>query len=304
MKTPLVIIGFGPQAKAWALNLRDSGREITIALRKDSTSEDHVRQLGFNVIWIESEEMKKYQVFVLLIPENEHRDFLLKNRHSFEEHSRIILSHGLSICKDSLDELFPHWEFSLLSPKTIASELRFHFETKQKIPAIYWAKEPQKWLLEIARDLGVTSVFPAHFKEETIAHLFSEQSLFATLIPYASLACYQKLREKNIPKEIAFLECFLELKSVTEAFVKIGPANFFNMIGTTGIVGAQKAHDYLIDEKFKSHLEHLLQDIISGKFYSELDQQDHDKIKKQIDSFWKNQELTQTFYELKDEIIL
>ncbi|MBC7430280.1 MAG: NAD(P)-binding domain-containing protein, partial [Bacteriovorax sp.] len=81
-KSPVTIIGFGSQAKAWALNLKDSKQDVKIALKKTSKSRDLAAKLGFAVIDLESDALKQSNILVMLIPDDQHLNFMEAN-HSF-----------------------------------------------------------------------------------------------------------------------------------------------------------------------------------------------------------------------------
>jgi len=75
----IVIVGFGSQAKAWALNLKDSKCSLKIALAKSSPSQLKAQKLGFDCINLESDDLKAFDIFVLLIPDDQHGLFLKKS---------------------------------------------------------------------------------------------------------------------------------------------------------------------------------------------------------------------------------
>ena len=68
LKTGLTIVGFGSQAKAWALNLLDSKQNVSIALKKSSKSKELAQKMGFNVIELETSALSSSNIFVMLIP--------------------------------------------------------------------------------------------------------------------------------------------------------------------------------------------------------------------------------------------
>ena len=74
----MVIIGFGNQAKAWALNLKDSGYNIEVALRENSKSISLARELGFAVISLE--EIKDNSMCAVLTPDDTHKKIVQNYR--------------------------------------------------------------------------------------------------------------------------------------------------------------------------------------------------------------------------------
>jgi ketol-acid reductoisomerase len=68
LKSAVTIIGFGSQAKAWALNLVDSKQNVQIALKKTSKSRELAQKMGFTIVDLESEALHTGHIFIMLIP--------------------------------------------------------------------------------------------------------------------------------------------------------------------------------------------------------------------------------------------
>ena len=93
------MIGFGSQARAWALNLRDSGYQVIIALRSGSPSTQRVKDLGFEVKTLGTEALPKKAPLLLLIPDHLHHGFLEKHHKDITPGTKIIYGHGYSLIK-------------------------------------------------------------------------------------------------------------------------------------------------------------------------------------------------------------
>lgn len=301
----IILVGFGSQARAWALNLRDSKQSIKIALRAGSPARRRAESMGFECINLESEELNKHSLFLMLIPDDAHLSFFLKNQNFLKKDSHFIYAHGFSLSKDRLHEKFPAFSHSLLAPKAIASDVRFQYETKGKIGAAWYSEKPEneKLIHELASLVGFTALYRSHFDEECMADLFSEQSILCSLIPYASLKSYNLLRKNGVSEEVAFMECFLELKSISSAFVTLGPKGFFNLISPNALIGSQKGRQMLMDKSFDEALEKILVDIKNKQFYKEVEI-DADLLRQKVLTEWDQEELSATFIKLKPELIV
>jgi ketol-acid reductoisomerase len=301
----VVIVGFGSQARAWAFNLRDSKVPLKIALQKNSASLTKAKSLGFECIELENSNLKNYRQFVVLIPDDKHLGFFQKNATHFEKGSHFIYAHGFSLSKERLHEKYSDFAHSLLAPKAIASEVRFQFESKGKIGAAFYAQDTarENELKELAGNVGFTALYKSHFEEECMADLFSEQSLLCSLIPYGALKSYNLLRKNGISAEVAFMECYLELKSISGAFVTLGPEAFFNLISPNALIGSQKGRHLLMGEAFDKALEQILIDIKNKEFYKEVET-DADALRQKVLAEWKSEELSKTFEKLKPELIV
>ena len=302
---PIVIVGFGSQAKAWALNLRDSKVCFKIALMPNSASKVTAEAMGLECIELESQMLAHFSTFLMLFPDDKQIVFFEKNQSFLKARSHFIYAHGFSLSKDRLHEKFAQFSHSLLAPKAIASDVRFQYETKGKIGAAYYAQnqENEAELKSLATKLGFTALYKSHFDEECTADLFSEQSLLCSVIPYVSLKSYNLLRQNGISAEVAFMECFLELKSISQAFVNLGPQAFFNLISPNALIGSQKGRKLLLGESFDTALEQILIEIKNKQFYKEVEI-DANLLRQKVLKEWDQEELSQTFIKLKPELIV
>lgn len=304
VKSSITIIGFGSQAKAWALNLKDSKQDVKIALKKSSTSRTLATKLGFSIIDLESNALKQSTILVMLIPDDQHLNFMEANHTFLGEGTHILYAHGFSLSKEGLSKRFSKFHHSLLAPKAIASEVRYQYEIHGKIGAAYFApnEEAEKVLRFVARYAGFTALYKSHFDEETTADLFSEQSFLCSILPYVALKSYNVLRANGIGQEVAFMECFLELKSISQAIVTLGPEAFFKLISPNALIGSQKGRKLLLGSEFDKALETLIEEINSKKFYKEVEV-DADLLRSQVLAEWDKEELTQVFRRLKADLI-
>ena len=251
--TEITIIGFGNQAKAWAMNLRDSGINVYIGLRSNSQSVIHAQNLNFTTFSYESDTIPS-KFFALLIPDESHFEALDKMKVEHNKHV-CIYAHGFSNIKFKLSQKFPYIKHLLLAPKSIASEVRFLYETNKNISAIFsnefCSDLTQNDIQEVASHIGFKNIYYSTFEQETHADLFSEQSILCSLIPYGALLAYNTLRENNYPKELAFFECFYEIKLIADTLLKVGPEKFFDLISPNALIGSQLGKDLLLDDNFQ-----------------------------------------------------
>ncbi len=306
--THIVIIGFGSQAKAWALNLKDSGANVYIALRESSPSMKEAQALGLKTLNL-GPDLLDFKNFAILTPDSTHFDILKKYETNILPGSKIILAHGFSFVKNSLKDLYPKWNFLMLAPKAIASEVRFQFETNGKLGGVFSVegsddKEFDTFLLkELAKAIGITAgPYESTFKNEAFADLYSEQSILCSLIPYGALHSFNKLRGKGISAEMAYLECWYEVKLITDALIKLGPQKFFNLISPNALIGGEKAKRAIFNSEFDKATNKLMEDIWSGIFFQEVEDTNFENLKKEVAAFWENEELSKVHNKLSKEL--
>jgi ketol-acid reductoisomerase len=299
--TEITIIGFGNQAKAWALNMRDSGLKVHIGLRPNSSSKSLAKELGFNYFNIEATEIPTKN-FVLLIPDDKHLNALTEIE-KINDNKVCIYAHGYSLTKSELNIKFPAFQHILLAPKSIASEVRYLFETKGNISAIYSNEHAPNVSIEqiqlIASKVGIKNIFPASFKEETEADLFSEQSILCSLLPYGALQTFNTLRAEGYPKELAFFECFYEVKLIADTLLKVGPEKFFDLISPNALIGSKVGKELLFDNEFQNKLNTLVNNIQNGKFDKIVESTNIEDLRNEMKQFWSKQELNSTYEDLK-----
>ncbi len=301
-------IGLGSQTRAWISNLRDSGMTAQVYLRPDSPSQEIMKKEGYTA----QRDLKQSKLIFLLIPDAEHLNFLEAHRDQLSDDTLIILAHGASVMEHKLPKLFPKLNFALLAIKAIASEIRHQYTHQGKLGAVYSleAIDPEQKILfhevlsELSQKVGITAgPFEVTFEQEAKADLFSEQSLLCGLLPYAAEQAYNTLRREGIPKELAFMECWLEVKLIADAMVKMGPVDFFNLISPHALVGSELARERIFDKAQQTIIEDMRQNIWNGQFFKQVNDTDLTQMRQKIIGHWSNSELQETFRELKSDLI-
>ncbi len=296
----ITIIGFGNQAKAWAQNLKDSGYPVSIAIRENSNSLKDAEKYHLPIKIIGSQEFYDSSIFALLIPDENHFEFLKEHSEKMSPNSTVIYAHGFSMVKNKLFEHFPGMNHLLFAPKAIATELRAQFILKGKLGAVYSTEyctdqtlhQSQNIINQLSLGLGINlGPFHTSFRNEMIADLFSEQGILCSLIPYVAHEMVRSLVAIGIEPEVAYLECWHELKLIINAMIESGPKRFFDLISPNALVGSEKGKNLLINDSFKNKLSDLLSDISNEKFLTEIEKTNINQLRNSIQDFWSNSEL-------------
>lgn len=305
----LTIIGFGNQAKAWAQNLSDSSFPFRVALQPDSSSFEKVKAHGFESVVIGSKEFFEDRAFVLLTPDHTHSEFMQKFGDQFEDDSTILYNHGFSLTKNNFQEKFPNLNHVLFAVKAIGSEIRKQFLVQGQLGAVYSfefvtgnTKSLDEWMKAMAKALGINmGIFKTTFLNETQADLFSEQGLLCSLLPYTAGEMFKQLVETGVEPELAYLECWHELKLIANAMVDKGPGGFFDLISPNALIGSEKGYQKLFTTEFKKNLKELLTDIQTNKFNAELEKADVEGLRKTIRERWDKEPLMKTFKAINEK---
>ena len=302
----LTIIGFGNQARAWSQNLQDSSFPFRVALMPDSPSFEKAINLGMETVEIGSKEFYEDRAYVLLTPDHTHHSFMTNYGHQFSAGTVMLYNHGFSLNKHLFQKHFPHLQHVLFAVKAIGSEIRKQYLSKGKLGGVYSLEHAkgdveslQKWMEKLATALGLNmGIYSTTFEHETQADLYSEQGLLCSIVPYTAGAMFRHLVENGIEPELAYFECWHELKLVVNAMVDKGPEGFYDLISPNALVGSEKGYQRLITPSFESNLKSLLTDIQSQKFDQELDEANVEELRKNIRARWAQTPLAKTFNQI------
>ena len=99
------------------------------------------------------------------------------------------------------------------------------------------------------------------------------------------------------------MECWLEVKLIADAMVKMGPVEFFKLISPHALVGSEVAREKIFDKGQQEVIEKLRQDIWNGNFFKHVNNLDVTSLRNQIIGHWENGELQSTYETLKEDLI-
>lgn len=295
----VAVIGFGSQAQAWTQNLQDSGHQIQVYLRQDSTSVENVKSFNLAPKLLTDLKPNIDQIdFILLLTPDHTHDQILTSLDLPESRASIILGHGYSHWKYDFHQKYPHLDFKLLAPKSIASEIRSHFLNKSPIFAAVSDDEDAR-LRILAEGIGVTRLISTTFKDEAVADLFSEQALLCGMIPYLAKSCFEKLTKNGINPELAYIECWHEVKLIADVMIKNGPEGLFEMISPNALMGADFFKNQILKNDLDPALDETLETIKNRGFIDYESQNDMNVIRDNTLKYWKQSQIQEQFEKLK-----
>jgi ketol-acid reductoisomerase len=269
------IIGFGNQARAQALNLKDSGINVTIGLRKKSKSRSVVTGKGFACCDIE-ELVKECDFICILIPDQE----MEKVYHSsiepyLKEGDTLLFSHGYNIYYKLISP--PKCVNVILSaPSGAGSELRNKYKEGKGIPGLIavdcdFSKKSFNLVLSYSMAIGLTrfGVFETSFKEETETDLFGEQVILAGGLPKLIQTAYSVLIDSGYSPISSWLVCYYELKTIVDMFHSKGFEYMGKSISDTAEYGALTRGGRVISDNVKNEMKTILKEIQNKSFHNE-----------------------------------
>jgi len=269
----VVIVGYGSQGHAHALNMRDSGvKNITIALRAGSASETPAKTAGFQVKPV-GEAVKSADVVMILTPdENQgalYRDDLAAN---LQQGAAIAFAHGLNI-HFNLIEARPDLDVFMIAPKGPGHTVRSEYLRGGGVPCLVAVDQDATGnALEVALSYasaiggGRSGVIETTFREECETDLFGEQAVLCGGLTQLIKAGYETLVEAGYAPEMAYFECLHEVKLIVDLIYEGGIANMRYSISNTAEYGDYVSGPRIIDASVKARMKNVLEDIQSGRF--------------------------------------
>ena len=267
----VAMIGFGSQGHAHALNLRDSGVDVVVGLRKGSKSWEKAEAQGFKVLPV-AEAVKEADVVMILLPDEIQADVYYKEiEPNLKEGATIAFGHGFNI---HFGQIKPRADLSVImvAPKAPGHTVRSEFVKGGGIPdliAVYQGgEEAKKLALSYASAIGGgrTGTIETTFKDETETDLFGEQAVLCGGVTSLIKAGFETLTEAGYAPEMAYFECLHELKLIVDLLYEGGMANMRYSISNTAEYGDYVSGPRVIGEESKKAMKEILKEIQNGKF--------------------------------------
>jgi ketol-acid reductoisomerase len=271
----IAVIGYGIQGKAQANNLKDSGLNVVVGLRKEGKSWKIAENDGQNVMDVR-DAVRNADIIHILIPDMEQAS-VYKNEISpyVTENKALCFSHGASI----------HWKWIdpptnidviMVAPKGPGQRVRELFQEGFGTPslvAVYrdYTGTALNRVLALAKGIGSTrpGVIETNFKEEVETDWFGEQVDLCGGAHSLIMKAFETLVESGYQPEVAYFECLHEMKLIVDLIQKYGITGMYNRVSETARFGGLTRGPRVIDESTKSRMKEVLSEIQSGQFAEE-----------------------------------
>ncbi len=269
----VVVVGYGSQGHAHAMNMRDSGvKDLAIALREGSPSGVKAKEAGFNVMPV-AEAAAWGDVLMMLTPDELqgeiYTDHLAAN---MRPGAALAFAHGLNI-HFNLIEARPDIDVFMIAPKGPGHTVRSEYQRGGGVPCLVAVDQnPSGNALEVALSYasaiggGRAGVIETTFKEECETDLFGEQVVLCGGLTSLIMAGYETLCEAGYAPEMAYFECLHEVKLIVDLMYEGGMANMRYSISNTAEYGDYMTGPRIITDETKAEMKRVLADIQSGRF--------------------------------------
>jgi ketol-acid reductoisomerase len=271
----VAIIGYGSQGHAHALNLRDSGVDVRVALREGSSSAAKASAAGLRVTSI-ADAAREADVIMLLAPDTEQQAIY---RADIEPHlgagDALLFAHGFNV-RFGLISAPEGVDVAMVAPKGPGHLVRRTYEGGGGVPALIAVAQDatgkaRDLALSYAHAIGGTraGVLETTFTEETETDLFGEQVVLCGGLTALIQGGYETLVDAGYQPESAYFECLHEVKLIVDLMYEHGIAGMRYSISDTAEYGDLTRGPRVISAGVKTEMKKILDEIRTGKFADE-----------------------------------
>ena len=277
----IIVVGYGNQGRAQALNLKDSGFNVKIALRNDSPSITKVKEDGLDYGPI-NQVVCQADIVCLLVPDSVAPKVFNKYiKSSLKKGSALLFSHGYNIYYKLIN--YPdNIDIVMVAPSGGGAMVRKEYLNNSGIPALLaveqnFTGDALNLTKAYSKAIGSSRVctFLSTFKEETETDLYGEQVLLTGGIPRMIEKSLKVLLEDGYSPIVAWFVCYYEVKTIVDLFHEKGINYLYKAISDTARYGGLKTGDYLIDNDYEVKLKKVLENIKSGDFKKDFEKNVH-----------------------------
>ncbi|WP_130471315.1 ketol-acid reductoisomerase [Candidatus Magnetaquicoccus inordinatus] len=271
----IAIIGYGSQGHAHALNLKESGMDVVVGLRPDSTSRRKAENAGLSVADLPQAVASADLVMLLAPDEHQARIYREAIAPNLRPGSSLAFAHGFNI---HFGQIEPPLECDvfLAAPKGPGHLVRAEYSRGGGVPTLIaihqdYSREAQRTALAYASAIGGgrAGIIETTFKEETETDLFGEQAVLCGGITALIQAGFETLVEAGYAPEMAYFECLHETKLIVDLIYEGGIANMRYSISNTAEYGDLTRGPRVITEETKKEMKRILDEVQTGVFARE-----------------------------------
>ena len=271
----IAVLGYGSQGHAHANNLRDSGVEVVVGLRRGSSSWPKAENAGLKVLETAEAAAAANIVMILLPDELQGEAYEKEIKPGLKKGNYVAFGHGFNI---HFRRIVPPPDVNvfMVAPKGPGHLVRSEYQKGRGVPCLLAVQQDptgdtKQVGLAYASAIGGAraAVIETTFKDETETDLFGEQSVLCGGLCALIQAGYETLVNAGYPPEMAYFECVHEVKLIVDLIYEGGLTNMRYSISNTAEYGDLTRGKRVIGPEVRQAMQKILQDIQSGKFADE-----------------------------------
>jgi ketol-acid reductoisomerase len=271
----VAVIGYGSQGHAHALNLRDSGIDVRVGLRPDSSSRAKAESEGLRVL-SPAEAAAEADLVMLLAPDTtQPKVYAAEIRPQLEEGDALFFAHGFNIRFGTIAPP-PGVDVAMVAPKGPGHLVRRTYVEGGGVPSLIAVEadasgNAMALALAYADAIGATraGVLETTFTEETETDLFGEQVVLCGGLTALVTAGFETLVEAGYQPESAYFECLHELKLIVDLMYEQGISGMRFSISDTAEYGDMTRGPRIISDHVRAEMKKVLSEIRDGSFAAE-----------------------------------
>src|SRR5579863_8628358 len=267
----IAVLGYGSQGRAHALNLKDSGFDVVVGVRKGGASWTKVKRDGLEVAEPVA-AVRGADLVAMLVPDMAQAALYTAVKAALKPGAVLLFAHGFNVhfkqikARKDLDVV-------LIAPKGPGDLVRRQYQQGRGVPCLIAVAQDASGkaharALAYADGIGGTrgGVLDTSFSEETETDLFGEQAVLCGGATELVVKGYETLVEAGYQPEVAYYECLHELKLIVDLLHEGGLSKMHRFISDTAKYGDLTRGPRVVDSGTKKEMRKILKEIQSGKF--------------------------------------
>ncbi|MDW7684310.1 MAG: ketol-acid reductoisomerase [Bacillota bacterium] len=268
----VAVMGYGSQGHAQSQNLKESGIDVVVGLRKGSRRWAEAEAAGLKVMTV-AEAAQAASVIQILLPDETQRQVYEEDIKPYlNDGDALVFSHGFNV---HFQQIVPpvNVDVFMVAPKSPGHLVRRTYTEGAGVPgllAVYqdYSGKAHALGLAYARGIGCTraGVIETTFKEETETDLFGEQAVLCGGVSELIKAGFDTLVDAGYQPEIAYFECLHELKLIIDLIYQGGLSYMRYSVSDTAQYGDFVCGKRIINEDTRKEMQKILKEVQNGVF--------------------------------------
>ena len=267
----IAVLGYGSQGRAHALNLKDSGFDVVVGVRKGGASWKKARRDGLEVAEPPAAAASA-DLVAMLVPDLAQKALYQEIKKGLKKGATLLFAHGFNIHFRQVKPR-PDLDVVLIAPKGPGDLVRRQYQQGRGVPCLLAVAQDATGkaharALAYAHGIGGTrgGVLETTFAEETETDLFGEQAVLCGGTTELVVKGFETLVEAGYQPEVAYYECLHELKLIVDLLHEGGISKMHQFISETAKYGDLTRGPRIVDERVKKQMRKVLKEVQSGKF--------------------------------------
>jgi ketol-acid reductoisomerase len=270
-ESQITLLGFGSQGRAHALNLKDSGFNVVVGLRKSGASWAKAEADGL-VVMEPNDAVKNAKIVMFLTPDMVQKSLYESVVDDIDNGATLMFAHGFAIHYKQI-EARSDLNVALIAPKGPGGLVRRQYEEGHGVPclvAVHQDASGDALKIALAYSAGIggarAGVIETTFAEETETDLFGEQAVLCGGATELIVAGFETLVEAGYQPEVAYYEVMHELKLIVDLLHEGGLRKMHKFISDTAAWGDMVSGPRVVDESSRAAMKDILNEIQDGTF--------------------------------------